>query len=243
MGFLKVMPLPAVCRHTEEDLVRSVPLFPLVGLLIGLTAAGIAAVFESVFPSLVLSVILVGWLAATHGGLHLDGLSDTADGFLSHHGRDRVLKIMRDSQIGAFGCMAIGGVLALKVAALASLSGEHRMNAVLLAPLVGRCIMAPMLGFLPPARPDGLGCLFSRRRPVWESAWTVGLLMGAAWLTARLAGLIAGFAAMTATAAFAYLCKRRIGGATGDTVGAASEIAEAMVLLALSAQPISCLWR
>lgn len=243
MGFLTVMPLPAVCLHTEEDLVRSVPFFPFVGLLIGLAAAGIAALFDGVFPSLVLSVILVGWLAVTHGGLHLDGLGDTADGFFSHHGRDRVLEIMRDSRIGAFGCMAIGGILALKASALASLSGDHRIKAVLLAPLVARCIMAPMLGFLPSARPDGLGCLFCQRRSAWESVWALAFLLGAAWQAARFAGLVAGFSAMAATVAFACLCKRRIGGTTGDTVGAASEIAETMVLLALSAQPVNSLLR
>jgi adenosylcobinamide-GDP ribazoletransferase len=224
-------------------LVQSVPFFPLVGLLIGLSAAGIAAVFGGVFSSLVLSVLLVGWLAMVHGGLHLDGLGDTADGFFSPYGRDQVLKIMRDTHIGAFGCMAIWGILSLKVGALASVSGEQRIKAVLLAPLVGRCVMAPMLGFLPSARPDGLGGLFCRQRSAWESLWTTAVLMGAAWLIARLAGLIAGLAVMTVTVAFAFLCKRRIGGTTGDTVGAASEIAETVVLLALSAKPISCLWR
>ncbi len=242
-GFLTVIPLPAICRHTEEDLVRSVPFFPVVGLLIGLFAAGIAALLDGVFPSLVLSVVLVGWLAVAHGGLHLDGLGDTADGFFSPYGRDRVLEIMRDTHIGVFGCMAVGVIFALKVAALASLSGEHRIKAVLLAPLVGRCVMVPMLGFLPSARPDGLGRLFCRHRSVWESVWAMAVLMGAAWLTARLAGQIAGIAVITATVSFAFLCKRRIGGTTGDTVGAMSEIAETVVLLTLSAQPLSGLWR
>lgn len=240
--FLSVTPLPSVCRHTEEDLVRSVPFFPVVGLLIGLSTAGIAAVLEGLFPPLVLSTVLVGWLAITHGGLHLDGLADTADGFFTHFGQDRILKIMRDSRIGAFGCMAIGAILAFKVAALASLSAEYRLKAALLAPVAGRCMMAPMLGFLPPARPSGLGCLFCRHRTVWESVWSVAFLMGVAWLTARLAGLTAGFAALTTTVAFACLCKRRIGGTTGDTTGAASELAEMTVLLALSFQPIGCLW-
>ncbi len=243
MGFLTVLPLPALSQHRSEDLAQSVTFFPVVGLLIGLSAACIAALLDGVFPAFVLSVLLVGWLAGVHGGLHLDGLGDTADGFFSPYGRDRVLAIMRDSHIGAFGCMAIGGILALKVAAIASLTGDHRLGAVLLAPLAGRCIMAPMLGFLPSARPEGLGQLFCRHRSAWESVWTTAVLIGAAWLTARLAGLIAGVAVMTATVSFAFVCKRRIGGATGDAVGASSEIAEAVVLLALSAQPMSGLWR
>ena len=239
IGFLTVMPLPAFCRHSEDDLVHSVPFFPFVGLLIGLSTAGITILLDNVFSPHVLSVLLVGWLALIHGGLHLDGLSDTADGFLSPYGRDRVMEIMRDSRIGVFGCLAIVGILALKVAAIASLSDESRIMAVLLAPIAGRCVMVPMLGFLPSARPDGLGSLFSRRRSSWESVWAVAFMLGAAWLTFRLPGMIAGFAVIVVLASFAYLCQRRIGGSTGDTFGAASEIAETVVLLALSAQPFA----
>jgi len=228
MGFLTVLPLPAVFRPTEEDLARSVPFFPLVGLLIGLSSAGAAVVLEGIFPSLVLSVI-------------------TADGFFSCRDRNRILEIMRDSRIGAFGCMTIGGVLAVKAAALASLPAEHRVKAALLAPLMARCVMVPMLGLLPPARRDGLGRMFGKNRSVRESVYAMAFLMTAAWVTARFAGarfagLIAGFAVITVTAAFVYLCMRRIGGITGDTVGAASEINEMAALLVLSGQPISGLW-
>nr|VFJ47500.1 MAG: cobalamin-5'-phosphate synthase [Candidatus Kentron sp. FW] len=240
LGFLTVMPLPTVCRHTKSDLLGGVAFFPLVGLLIGLSAAGIYLAFQGIFPPLVLAVILVGWLAMVHGGLHLDGLADTADGFLSHHGKERVLEIMRDSHIGAFGCLAIGGILALKVAALASLPGEYHVQAIFLAPLAGRCIMVPMLGFVPAARTDGLGKLFSRDHSHWksvgESTGAIAILLGVGWFIAGLAGLFAGAAAAVAVVLFVYWCKRRIGGITGDTMGTANEIAETSVLLMLCAQ-------
>jgi len=240
VGFLTVLPLPAFCQHTEQDLVRSVSLFPVIGLLVGLSSAGLALGLASLFPPLVLAVILVGWLAVVHGGLHLDGVADTADGFLSHHGRDRVLDIMRDSHIGAFGSLAMGGVLALKVAALASLPPAYYLEAVLLAPVLGRCVMVPMLGFLSFARSDGLGLLFLREGPGWrpilESTLAMTILVGTAWLTVGIAGLVAGAVVVMVTALFAYWCRRRIGGITGDTVGAASEIAEMVVLVTLSVQ-------
>jgi len=240
LGFLTVMPLPAACRHTEWDLMGSVAFFPLVGLLIGLSAAGICVMLEGVFPPLVLAVLLVGWLAMVHGGLHLDGLADTADGFLSHHGRERVLAIMRDSHIGAFGCLAMGGILALKVTALVSLPQEYRMKAIFLAPLVGRCIMVPMLGFLPPARMDGLASFFHRDQTVWrsvgESMAAMVVLLGAAWLTMGFAGLLAAVVVMATIGLFVYWCWRRIDGITGDTIGAANEIAEMLVLLVLCGQ-------
>ncbi|VFM94917.1 MAG: cobalamin-5'-phosphate synthase [Candidatus Kentron sp. G] len=242
LGFLTVMPLPGVHRHTQTDLIDSVPFFPLVGLLIGLSAAGIAFLAGEFFPGLVLAVLLVGWLAMVHGGLHLDGLADTADGFLSPHDRERILVIMRDSRIGVFGCLAIGGILALKVAALASLPNEYRMKALLLAPLVARCVMVLMLDLLPPARPDGLGRLFYRHlhhddagwKPALESIGAVAIILAAGWIIASAAGLVAGMAVMVAMVLFGAWCRRRIGGRSGDTVGAASEIAEMLVLVVFS---------
>nr|VFK56957.1 MAG: cobalamin-5'-phosphate synthase [Candidatus Kentron sp. TUN]VFK61250.1 MAG: cobalamin-5'-phosphate synthase [Candidatus Kentron sp. TUN]VFK64491.1 MAG: cobalamin-5'-phosphate synthase [Candidatus Kentron sp. TUN] len=240
LSFLTVIPLPAVCRHTEQDLTKSVAFFPLVGLLIGLSAAGICMSLKGVFPPLVIAVILVGWLVVVQGGLHPDGLADTADGFLSHHGRERVLSIMRDSHIGAFGSLAIMGILALKVAALASLPHEYCIKAVLITPLVGRCIMVFMLNFSPPARTDGLRNLFYRDRTVWqsvkESIGTTIILLGGVWFTAEFVGLFAGVVVVVTMILFVYWCKRRIGGITGDTLGAANEITEMLVLLVLCTQ-------
>nr|VFK45015.1 MAG: adenosylcobinamide-GDP ribazoletransferase [Candidatus Kentron sp. TC] len=239
LGFLTVMPLPTVCRHTERDLIGSVAFFPLIGLFIGLSAAGMHLALEDIFPPPVLAVLLVGWLAIVHGGLHLDGLADTADGFLSHHGRERVLTIMRDSHIGAFGCLALGGILALKVAALVSLPDEYRIEAIFIAPLAGRCLMAPMLDLLPPARIDGLGNLFHRERTirrVLESMGAMVILLAMAWFTVGFPGLFAVAIVVAVMILFAYWCKRRIAGITGDTLGAASEIAEMLVLLVLCAQ-------
>nr|VFK60260.1 MAG: cobalamin-5'-phosphate synthase [Candidatus Kentron sp. UNK]VFK68400.1 MAG: cobalamin-5'-phosphate synthase [Candidatus Kentron sp. UNK] len=270
LGFLTVMPLPAVCRHTERDLAGSVAFFPLIGFLIGLSAAGAQLALEDVFPPLVLAMLLIGWLAMMHGGLHLDGLADTADGFLSHHGRERVLEIMRDSHIGAFGCLAMGGVLALKVAALASLPNEYWVQAILFAPLAGRSLMVPMLNLLPPARADGLGNLFTYRknikdsgrssaqtkapplsalarsanifhgektiRGLLESMGAMAVLLAVAWFTLGFAGLFATAVVVASMLLFVYWCQRRIGGITGDTLGAANEIAEMLVLLTLCTQ-------
>nr|VFK80822.1 MAG: cobalamin-5'-phosphate synthase [Candidatus Kentron sp. SD] len=240
LGFLTVMPLPAACRHTERDLIGSVAFFPIVGLLIGLSAVGIHMAMEDLFPPPVLAVFLAGWLGVAHGGLHLDGLADTADGFLSHHGKERVLAIMRDSHIGAFGCLAIGGALALKATALGSLSEAYFMKAVFIAPLAGRAIMVPMLNFLPPARTDGLGSLFHRNCGIWqssaESMAAMAILAAAAWFAGGFAGLLSAAMAVASVALFVAWCQRRIGGITGDTMGAASEIAETMVLLVLCAQ-------
>lgn len=234
LGFLTVLPLPAAWRGEEGDLSRSVWFFPVVGLLIGLLTAGIAELLEEVFPPLVLSVLLVIWLEAVHGGLHMDGLSDTADGFLSPHGRERVLEIMKDSRIGAFGCMAICGALALKTAALFSLPADLQIKAVLMAPLAGRCAMVLMMVFLRPARKEGLGSFFSRSRSPWEAIGAMILLGAVGWCAAGSASLFIAAAVLIVTGLFGWACRRRIGGYSGDTVGAAGEIVETATLLIFS---------
>jgi adenosylcobinamide-GDP ribazoletransferase len=242
LGFLTAVPLPGGRRHSEEDMAGSVPFFPLVGLLIGVSGAALALCFEQIFEPLLLSVMLVLWLEGACRGLHLDGLGDTADGFLSHRSREQVLEIMRDSRIGAFGTMAVFGVLALKIAAFASLPGHRRWMAALLAPLAGRCSMVGMLGLMPCARPEGLGVLFCRHRPAWETLWAAAVLLAAAALTAGRAGTIAVVAAVAAVSAFAAWCRHKIGGITGDTTGASCEIAETVVLVVLSMRPLVGLW-
>jgi adenosylcobinamide-GDP ribazoletransferase len=114
-GFLTILPLPAWCRQTEEDLPRSVPLFPLVGLAIGGLVGGVAYLAATYLPHAVAAVAYTLLLAVAHGGLHLDGLADTGDGFFSHRQRERILAIMQDARIGAYGCVTLMGVLALKV--------------------------------------------------------------------------------------------------------------------------------
>lgn len=242
LGFLTILPLPAACLPTDEALEGSVPFFPLVGLLIGVSAVGIAVSFEAIFPPLVLAVILVLWLGVAHRGLHLDGLSDTADGLLSHRSREQILEIMHDSRIGVFGCLAIVSTLILKIAALVSLSPDQRMKAVLLAPLAGRCAMVPLLDFLPCVRQEGLAALFCRGRAAWESWVAILALLGTAGLLAHWAGVIAGALTLATLAALAFWYRSKLGGITGDALGAASEIAETLVLIVLCAQPLSALW-
>ena len=242
LGFLTVLPLPAAWQGNEDDLARSVCFYPVVGLLIGLSAAGIAAGLGKVFPPPVLSVLLVIWLAVVHGGLHMDGLSDTADGFFSPYGRERVLEIMKDSRIGAFGCMAICGAVALKIAALFSLPSNLQIRAAVMAPLAGRCAMVLVMVFLPPARKEGLGSFFSSHRSAWEGILAVLILGAIGWCVVGTACLIVIAALLIAAGLFGWISKRRIGGYSGDVLGAAGEIVETTTLLVLSMGPMGPLF-
>ena len=234
IGFLTIFPLPTFCRQTEDDLPRSVPLFPLIGLLIGGVVAGCVYLTSSLLPPFVAAVVYVILLAIVHGGLHVDGLADTGDGFFSHRKTERILEIMRDTHIGTYGSLTLVSVLALKVAGLASIPGTMWVKALFLAPVAGRCSMVLMLVMLPSVRPDGMGLLFKRGRSFWEVLWALSVLLVAAWLLLQWRGLVAAGAVLVLNVAFMLMCQSKIKGFTGDTVGALSEMAEALTLVTLS---------
>jgi adenosylcobinamide-GDP ribazoletransferase len=178
-------------------------------------------------------VLLVGF----SGGLHLDGLSDTADGLLSSKPRERVLEIMRDSHVGPMGVMAIVCMLLVKFASLASLRQEYVWHAAFLMPLAGRCAMVMHMGLLSYVRPDGSGRVFYRSRPYLAAIEVVVILPVAGWLVLGIAGLAVAGVCITVALGLAAYYRYRIGGATGDTFGATCEITETVLALTLTLLP------
>ena len=184
------------------------------------------------------AVLLTGILLAFSGGLHLDGLADTADGLFSARIRERMLEIMRDSATGPMGVIALALVLLLKITCLAALS-DRLIPAVFLMPLAGRTAILLLMALQPYARPEGgLGSLFAPyfNSPAARKTACAGLVVFAwiAWTAAGLHGLLAVSAVLLLTALSAALCHRKIGGVTGDTLGAVCELAEAAVALAFT---------
>ncbi|MHB0911853.1 MAG: adenosylcobinamide-GDP ribazoletransferase [Armatimonadota bacterium] len=219
--FLTRLPIPG-----KGDLSGSVPYFPVVGLAIGAVAAGADALVGRALAPLPTSVVTVLVLLGASGFLHLDGLADTADGFLSSRPRERILEIMRDSRVGPMGVMAIVAVLLLKVSLLASATGPSRLYAVLLAPVAGRCALVITMAALPYAREQGLCSAFSASK--WAALWAVAFLLGAGYLTGLLWAAVASIAATLLVAGYSHL---KIRGMTGDTLGATCELVEIVPLL------------
>jgi adenosylcobinamide-GDP ribazoletransferase len=234
-AFLTVVPVPV--RLAERDFARAPFWFPLVGMVLGVLAALADLGLDRLDLSPVLRGILaVGLLSALSGGLHLDGLADAADGFLSARPRERVLEIMRDPHIGTMGVLALMFVLAVKVVALVELPQAMRWKALVLAPLAGRCMQVAVMGLLPYARgTQGLAAAFCGPHRRLSGLWTAACLPAAAILLLNVAGglLLAGLV-FAITVVLSLWSWRRIGGFTGDTLGATSEIVEASVLLAAS---------
>ncbi len=229
--FLTVLPLPGGGPEDTRVLGRSACFFPLVGLLVGVTVAALDALLGFLLPPWPGSVLVILAMAGVSGGLHLDGLADTADGFLSGRARERALEIMRDSRVGSMGVLAIVGVLLLKAAALASLPPGRRGAALLLMPLAGRAALVLELNLLPYARPSGLGVAFQAHKSPWDAVLAFTLRAGVGFAAAGWRGLLAAAGTVAVTGAVSLWSRRKIGGFTGDTLGAACELSETVPAL------------
>lgn len=233
LRFLTIFPLPGKLGTTQEELAGSLLFFPLVGVLIGGITSALAGLLQLFFPPFVTAVLVTSALAVFSGALHLDGLADSADGFFSSRPRERILEIMRDSSTGAMGVLTLVLLILCKVSCLDALvTTRFLLPAVFLMPLAGRSAILLLMSFLPYARPDGgLATLFYSRNARFAAFWALALCIGLAAGLAGARGIAAVLAVVALVFFFSLYCQRKIGGATGDTLGAVSELAEAMVAL------------
>ena len=208
--------------------------FPLVGagigLLAGIVYAGVQLAGGS-DPIAALLALAAG--AGLTGALHEDGLADTADGFGGGRDRESKLAIMRDSQHGTYGIIALLLSLGLRAAALAAASDAiHAGLALIAAHAVSRGLLPAAMRVLPPARSDGLGAAAGRpSAAVAATAFAVGAALALGCL-GPLVGSVAIIAAAAGVFAAAVLAQRQIGGYTGDVLGAFQQIGEIVMLLA-----------
>lgn len=235
LRFLTSVPLPWPALAPVAGISGALPFFPLVGALLGLALLAVGWLASLFWPPLASAALLVIAWGMLSGGLHLDGLSDTADGVMSWRSRERKLEIMRDSQIGVMGALALFAVLLLKLAFLAG-AGAGWWRAALLAPILGRWAMLYAIAHFPAARADGLGSSvqghMSHARLLVVSApvfITVAAVAGPSGVTACL------LAALGAHLLGRWWT-RDLGGLTGDTYGACCELVEVIALAALTAE-------
>ena len=231
--FLTVIPFPKSFTGGEKELEKCVPFFPVVGLLIGIIIAAVDYVMGLILPPLPASVMTAIAMTAISGGLHMDGLADTADGFFSARPRERVLEIMRDSRTGVMGVLAVVFVIILKVSVLISIFPPLRPGIIVLMPLAGRCSFVLMMTALPYVRREGgLATAFGVGKSWLTVLWISAFLLAAGWLAGHWMGVAAGFSALLTAALFSIYCFRKIGGYTGDTLGAGCEITEVIPAIA-----------
>ena len=236
IGTLSVIPLGKF-NPTERDLERAANFFPVAGLLFALIAFPFSCLAARYFAPLAAAMTLALLPELFTKGFHLDGLADTADGFLSSRPRERKLEIMRDSHIGTMGVLAIVMLLGFKFALLASMNRPAMALALPLALLNGRCAVVWYIAVSSYARKDGMGAIWFRRKPV--AGWVLGFLFacGIGFGCFGIPGAAACAAVLIFALAWSRITRTVIGGATGDTIGACEELAELLTLAALLALP------
>ena len=236
LRFLSILPVPQSWTDHDRYLSCSVKFFPVAGLIMGAIMAGCVWLLCFVLPQIVVAAITVVLLVVITRGLHLDGVADTADGFWSVSDHQRTLEIMKDSFTGAMGVIAIVSVLLLKFACLSALDEDMLWRGVLLMVLSGRCMMTLPISLFPYARKEGgLGKLFYETRTVFNALWAIFVVLSIGWFIAGSAGIAAAIASVLVTIVFGLYCRWKIGGVTGDTIGATCEITEVVTVLVMCA--------
>jgi len=213
---------------------QAVRWFPVVGILVGLAVGGVWRGAEELWPpALAAALAVVADLALT-GMLHVDGLVDSADGLLPHLPRERRLDVMSEPTVGAFGVVVAGAVLLVRWAAFASMGADIWLVAGLWC--LSRTAMVAVMAALPYAREVGLASVFAgtgRLVVVAAGAVAAAALVGIAVGWPALAVVsVAGLAVM----GIAALAQQRVGGFTGDVLGAAGVIAETVGLVVAAAK-------
>ncbi len=232
LQFLTIIPVPGNRDPDDEALGASMSFFPLVGLLIGLILVGVRYLLSLLLPPFLADILVIATLVVLTGALHLDGFADTIDGLAGGKDRERTLAIMKDSRIGSFAVVALVLIVGLKAAALAETPEAVKNQALMAFPVLGRWSAVQLAAWFNYARSGyGTGQAFVRctgRREAAISTLITAVIMviifGIPGLTTLL--VIAVF-----TALLGLFFRTRLGGVTGDIMGAACEMSETVVLL------------
>jgi len=233
LRFLTIVPIKTK-TNTASLSANSLVYFPVAGFALGIILACIQQLLSYTgLHNLAISAALVVALIILTGGMHLDGLSDTFDGLASWKGREDILRIMRDPHAGAIGVLSMISVIFLKIAFIASLRPLDSALSLILMTTISRWSMVTAISFFPYAREQGKAKIFmdgkNNKFLILSTLLTMIIII--------LSSPFAGFAAMiTSCAAVIVIGKTislRIGGITGDVLGAINEINEIIILLTI----------
>jgi adenosylcobinamide-GDP ribazoletransferase len=228
--FLTRLPVSPNDDFSADALASSAAFFPVVGLLVGAGGCLLRWILLPHTNASIVAVAILIYLVVVTGGLHEDALADAADGFGGGFSRERVLEIMHDSRIGSFGAIAIGLGLLSRFALLSDLSAKRFISYFIAAHVLSRWSALPLASFLPAARPeDGQGRRIAQK--VSASSFLLGTILcaGIVIFLLKWRGVYVVAAAIAVVAATGAYYHRRIGGITGDCLGATNQLAEVAV--------------
>ena len=240
VGTLTTVPVPAPRVIDRRVAGTAMQLAPLAALPLAAAAGLIVAGGDAVgLPAFATAALALGAVALGSRGLHLDGLADTADGLGASYDRAKALDVMRRGDSGPTGVATLVFVLLVQVGALAGAIGAgHGIAAAVIGVLAGRCTLSLSCARgVPSARPEGLGATVAGSVPRLATV-LIGLIAAAlAALAPELdwwRGPVAVAAAYAVTAVLLFRCTKRLGGVTGDVLGAGVEAGVAAALLVVT---------
>lgn len=208
--------------------------YPIAGLAVGGVGGLVAWIGAGLAPGITAGLALAAMIVVT-GALHEDGLADTADGLWGGWTRERRLEIMKDSRIGAYGVLALVLATGLRWAALAEIGTAANLPlAILVAAIVSRAPMVAVMHVLPNARADGLSSATGRPNggPACV-ACVIAVAFGSLFIGVSM--LWVALLLLLSTALVIVVASRKIGGQTGDILGATQQVSEIVTLVAISA--------
>jgi adenosylcobinamide-GDP ribazoletransferase len=228
LAFLTRIPIPEALKSRKDNGMFAG--YPAAGLLVGAALSLVVWLGSLATPAAVTAVVLIAVSLLLTGAIHLDGLADCADAFYGRRDRETTLRILKDPRIGTMGGAAIGISLLARYAALTTISPLLLIGALPVLSMFSRSAVVIAMRLLPYARSGGgiLGAESAAGR------FPLALALAAAAVTAALLPVPAA-AALLAVGLFWRLSWKKIGGCTGDVLGATIEIAEIVFLLALTA--------
>jgi len=232
VAFMTRLPVPHKMQGVPDALSSGAVFFPLVGLLVSAGPVILNHVFSGFVAHDVVVVLVLVCLVAITGGFHEDALADAADGFGGGWGKDQILNIMRDSRVGSFGALAIALALLARFVFLTNIPPQRFDSYLVAGQVTSRWTALPLAFFLPSAREQsGQGArvageitTFSLLTGTLLTVVIVGVALGAK-------AMWAGLAAVVITGASGAYYRRRIGGVTGDCLGATIQITEVAIYL------------
>lgn len=237
LQFLTVFTVKKDHAVEESDLSRSLAYFPLVGFLIGFLLVWADKALLWLFPDTIANLFLLALSVVVTRAIHVDGLADSIDGIMGGSDPQSRLVIMRDSRIGTAGVLAIVLVFLVKYVCLNNLFGQYKTIALLTAPAFARWSQLIMMFRAGYGREEGMGKAFvghvRSAGMLAATAMTLGLSAFVIVHSERTAALALGIPVCVAVVAacWRWFVVRKVGGITGDAVGAASELSEAVTLL------------
>ncbi|MBI5097023.1 MAG: adenosylcobinamide-GDP ribazoletransferase [Nitrospirae bacterium] len=239
LGFLTILPIPVKGELRPADMGKAMAFFPVAGAVIGGVLISADIVLSSILPGAVVDFILIAVLALITGGIHLDGLADTFDGLYGGKTREDALSIMKDSRVGAIGAVSLIIIIGLKYTALISYSQAlpqgSKYAALFLMPLLSRWSMVLTAFLSVYARMSGGGTgkdFVETVSPLSLLTATLFASVAAGVMMGWRGGLVMLFVGGITLIGVIYF-KKRLGGVTGDVLGAVNEVNEVMVLLVI----------